>query len=43
MLAVILEPLSEQGIYYPVTAFPASRKSRKQYREEMEEKGGEAA
>src|SRR5437660_762706 len=43
LLAVILQPEPEQGVYYPVTAFPASRKSRKQYREEMQEKGGEAA
>ncbi len=39
MLAVILDPEPEgKGVYYPVTARPASRKERRYY---QEEKGGE--
>lgn len=39
MLTVILDPeANEQGVYYPVTARPASRKDRYHYREEQ---GGE--
>lgn len=37
MLAVVLSPLG-RGVYYPVTARPASRKERRYYREQ---KGGE--
>ena len=37
MLAVILDPEQEEGVYYPVTARPASRKERRLYREQ---KGG---
>jgi hypothetical protein len=37
MLAVILDPEEEEGVYYPVTARPASRKERRLYREQ---KGG---
>lgn len=37
MLAVILDPESEQGAYYPVTARAASRKERRLYRQQ---KGG---
>ena len=33
MLAIVLEP-GEEGVYYPVTARPASRKERRLYREE---------
>src|SRR5690242_8580796 len=40
MLAIILDPEPEEGVYYPVTARDASRKERRQYQEEM---GGEAA
>lgn len=36
MLAVVLEP-EGRGVYYPVTARPATRKERRRYREE---KGG---
>jgi hypothetical protein len=34
MLTVILAPTDEPGIYYPVTARPADRKERRQYREQ---------
>lgn len=37
MLAVILDPEEEEGVYYPVTARPASRKERRLYRQQ---KGG---
>lgn len=37
ILAVVLE-LEEEGVFYPVTARPASRKERQRYREEQ---GGE--
>ncbi len=33
MLAVILDPEPEPGVYYPVSARPASRKERRQYQE----------
>src|SRR5712692_7342635 len=36
MLAVILDPEEEEGVYYPVTARPASRKERRLYREQKE-------
>jgi uncharacterized DUF497 family protein len=35
MLTVILDPEGE-GVYYPVTARPASRKERRRYREARE-------
>ena len=40
MLEVVLDPEPEEGVYYVVTAHPASRKDRALYRKE---KGGEAA
>ncbi len=38
MVTVFLDPEEEPGVYYPVTARPASRKERRLYRVE---KGGE--
>lgn len=38
MLAVILDPEKEKGVYYPVTAYKASKKLIKIY---FEQKGGE--
>lgn len=38
MLSIILDPEEEAGVYYPVTARPASRKERRYYNEQ---KGGE--
>ena len=35
MVTVILSPQEEQGIYYVVTARPASRKERRVYRQEV--------
>ena len=32
MLAIILDPEPEKGIYYPVTARAASRKERNEYK-----------
>jgi hypothetical protein len=40
MLEVVLDPEPEEGVYYVVTAHPASRKDRALY---QKEKGGEAA
>lgn len=37
LLAVILDPEEEEGVYYPVTARPASRKERRLY---QQQKGG---
>lgn len=37
MLAVILDPEGEEGVYYPATARPASRRERRLY---GERKGG---
>jgi hypothetical protein len=34
MLAVVLNP-AEHGVYYPVTAHPASRRERQLYNEEQ--------
>jgi len=34
MLTVILAPTDEPGIYHPVTARPADRNERRQYREQ---------
>ena len=34
MLTVILAPTHEAGVYYPITARPADRKERRNYREE---------
>lgn len=42
ILALVLAPKEEQGVYYPVTARDASRKERRAYTE-WKEKGGEAA
>jgi uncharacterized DUF497 family protein len=33
-LAVVLDPEPEEGVYYPVTARPASRRERRQYQQE---------
>lgn len=38
MLAVVLDPEAEAGVYYPVTARPASRGERAMY---AKERGGE--
>ena len=40
LLTVILNPRG-QGVYYPVTARPASRKERRAYREEVRPHGHE--
>ena len=34
ILTVILAPTPEPGVYYPITARPADRKERRNYREE---------
>jgi uncharacterized DUF497 family protein len=34
ILTVILAPTPEAGVYYPITARPADRKERRNYREE---------
>jgi uncharacterized DUF497 family protein len=34
ILAVILAPTPDAGVYYPITARPADRKERRNYREE---------
>ena len=34
ILTVILAPTPEEGVYYPITARPADRKERRNYREE---------
>lgn len=36
MITVVLDPEPEEGVYYPVTARPTSKKERKIYREERE-------
>ncbi len=41
MLTIILAPEPEPGVYYPVTARPASRKERQRYEDATE--GGEEA
>lgn len=42
MLTVVLDPEPGRGgVYYPVTARPASRKDRRHYREERGGSGGE--
>ncbi len=38
MLAVVLNPQAEEGVFYPVTARPAAKKERRIY---QEQKGGE--
>lgn len=38
MVAVVLDPEPQRGVYYPVTARPASRKERQYY---QTQKGGE--
>ena len=43
VLAVILAPKAIAGVYYPVTARPASRKERRHYQQYHEQQGGEAA
>jgi uncharacterized DUF497 family protein len=40
LLTVILNP-HERGIYYPITARPASRTERRAYREEYKEHGSQ--
>jgi uncharacterized DUF497 family protein len=42
MITAALDPEPQEGIYYPVTARPASRKERRLY-EEAQTGGGEAA
>ncbi len=34
MLSVVLDPEDEEGVFYPVTARPASRKERENYQKE---------
>lgn len=43
MLSVILNLTDEAGVYYPVTAYEASKKSIQDYQEEIEQGGEEAA
>lgn len=44
MITAALDPEDAEGVYYPVTARPASKKERRLYQEEQEEnKGGEEA
>lgn len=40
LIAVVLDPTHEKGVFYPVTARPASRKERQYY---TTKKGGENA
>jgi uncharacterized protein len=40
MIAAVLEPLG-RGVFYPVTARPASRKERRYYQEQQAQKGGQ--
>ena len=35
MLTVILAPTGQEGVYYPITARPADRKERRNYRKEQ--------
>lgn len=37
MLAAVLEPVGDAGVFYPVTARPASRKERRYYRQQKGE------
>jgi uncharacterized DUF497 family protein len=44
MITAALDPEEKEGVYYPVTARPASKKERRLYQEEQEKnKGGEEA
>ena len=43
ILTVILEPREEQGVYRPITAYEASKRSIKDYQEENKRGGEEAA
>ena len=43
ILTVILEPREEQGVYRPITAYDASKRSMKAYQEENKQGGEEAA
>ena len=43
MLSVILDPTAEIGVYYPVTAYEASKRSIQDYQEEKKRGGEEAA
>ena len=43
MITAALDPEDTAGVYYPVTARPASKKERRLYQEEQENKGGEEA
>jgi len=38
VLAIVLASEEEEGVYYPVTAYPASRKMRRVYQDETREK-----
>ena len=42
-LSIVLDPETEPGVYYPVTARPASRKERQLYETEHKEGGEDAA
>ena len=43
MITAALDPEDTEGVYYPVTARPASKKERRLYQEEQENKGGDKA
>ena len=43
ILTVILEPREEKGVYRPITAYDASKRSIKAYQEENKRGGEEAA
>ena len=43
MLSVILDPTEEEGVYFPVTAYDASKRSIKDYEDEKSGGGEEAA
>jgi uncharacterized DUF497 family protein len=43
IVTVILEPTEEQGVYRPITAYDASKRSMKAYQEENKRGGEEAA
>ena len=43
ILTVILEPREEQGVYRPITAYEASKRSIKAYQEENKRGGDKAA
>ncbi len=37
LLAIVLAPKEEQGMYYPITAWPASGKLKRYYQQEHED------